>query len=159
MNKVVYSIPLVAFMIAIAVSVLVHLQGYSRDVNQRGSNQAQVSELAANNWVATLEALPQYKKPVVAKRTTNNKPKPQQRAKPQPPREPQVHDAVLIGVVYGEDKQAILVNKKPGSLPIYLREGESWLSGWKIETINIDRLVWVNPETSEKQTQFLFGKS
>ncbi|WP_026377043.1 hypothetical protein [Aestuariibacter salexigens] len=160
MNKIV-QILLVLFVVTAITSGLSHLQSADIDPNERSQDDQQRTALAPNDWVAALEALPQYKKPAPPPRKPQNtaqqnaKPKPQ----PKPPRQPTIDDSVLIGIVYDQPRQAILVNKKKGSQPFYLSEGEGWLTDWRLAQIQIDRLVWVNDMSGDKHIQLMFGKS
>jgi len=51
----------------------------------------------------------------------------------------------------------MMVEGQGNNFPFELKEGESWLQNWFIQTINADTVLWINQQTEQTYLQTLFS--
>ncbi|NCP65641.1 MAG: hypothetical protein GW763_06195 [Paraglaciecola sp.] len=101
-----------------------------------------------SNWQDILNNVAQFRKVVVKSEET----------KTVTQREPQISDGQIVGIILGQPRSVIMMVEGQGNnFPFELKEGESWLQNWFIQTINADTVLWINQQTEQTYLQTLFS--
>jgi hypothetical protein len=99
-----------------------------------------------NNWVAILEAVPQYKNPELEQPVDSEV------------KVVHISDGQIIGIIAGKPYSVLIyINNSEAFEPLQLKVGEGWLPNWKIKQINPDSVFWVNNLNQETYQQLLFN--
>ena len=144
--------------VSLLLAVLSNYQSEPLPEKPRQFNFEQIGKNEQNDWKNILSSLPQYKKP--ERPLTEQELAAQAALLNSAPKQAVISDSQLIGIIIDKPRSILLFIQQQDSLePVQLTIGQSWLTDWQLSQINADSAVWLNTQTQQTYTQWLFSHS
>lgn len=142
--------------LSLFLAILVNYEPEPLPQDQRQLSFEQIENAQQNDWKNILAALPQYKKP--ERPLTEQELAAQVALLNAQPKQAVISDSLLIGIIVDKPRSVLLyVQNQTNLTPVQLNLGQSWLADWQLSQINADSAVWINTQTQESYTQWLFS--
>jgi hypothetical protein len=143
--------------LSLILAILFNYESEPLAQDQRQLSFEQIENAQQNDWKNILSVLPQYKKP--ERPLTEQELAAQTALLNASNKQAVISDSQLIGIIVDKPKSVLIYIQHQTSLePVQLAIGQSWLVDWQLSQINADSAVWLNIQTQQSYTQWLFSR-